>query len=457
MNDQDRTTIGGYRVVRKLGDGPRAEIFLGYPVREESEEPPAALKVYRARIEQSAILREIEALNRASGAHVVAVRDVALGTSRALVLDRLARGGLARLLHERDGLQLGESITILAPLLEAISRMHLAGCVHGAIGAERVLFTTDGAPVIVGFGSASLLEPGLPPALLAEHEGVAGDLQAMASLAGSVLARVNDARAAQLADWAADLAPRKVDGWCAQFTARLFDLGDAAPIEFDIDPSAVPASVGRLVAPLAGDRQRERKAHTAGLALAIPEWLDPVAQRVAEVLGSRTRRLRSALRVVRPAVWGVAATVAVGLTAAVAFVPSGPSDATTGAPTVTATTTPTAPVEASAVTGDDPIAAAVVLLDARSRCFTELSVICLDDVDQQGSGALSSDQSAMRDAQNGAEVLPPFLASANELELVEQVGDAVLLEWATPAENEPASLLLMKGEAGWRIRDYLSQ
>ena len=109
------------------------------------------------------------------------------------------------------------------------------------------------------------------------------------------------------------------------------------------------------------------------------------------------------------------------------------------------------------MTGDDPIAAAVTLLEARARCFTEISVICLDDVDQQGSGALSSDQSAMRDAQNGAEVLAPFLAGADELALVEQVGDAVLLEWIEPGENEPASLLLMKGEAGWRIRDYLSQ
>jgi len=182
-----------------------------------------------------------------------------------------------------------------------------------------------------------------------------------------------------------------------------------------------------------------------------------VVQRVAEVLGSRTRRLRSALRVVRPAVWGVAATVAVALTAAVAFVPSGPSDATPGAPTIAATSTSAAPVEHSAVTGDDPIAAAVILLEARARCFTELSVICLDDVDQQGSGALSADQSALRDAQNGAEVLPPFLASADELALVERVGDAVLLEWMGSSENEPASLLLMKGEAGWRIRDYLSQ
>jgi hypothetical protein len=133
------------------------------------------------------------------------------------------------------------------------------------------------------------------------------------------------------------------------------------------------------------------------------------------------------------------------------------SDATTDAPTAPATSTPAALVESSAVTGDDPIAAAVILLEARARCFTEISVICLDDVDQQGSGALSSDQSTMRNAQNGAETLPPFLAKANELVLVEQVGDAVLLEWIEPGENEPASLLLMKGEAGWRIRDYLSQ
>jgi len=171
-------------------------------------------------------------------------------------------------------------------------------------------------------------------------------------------------------------------------------------------------------------------------------------------------RIRAKLGVVRPAVWGVAALGAVALVAAVALVPNETSDAAlTPTPTASVISDVDSPTGSAdpVVMGDDPIAAAVVLLELRDRCFRELSVICLDDVAQQGSSALATDQAAVRDAQNGAELPPPLTAGAERLSIVEQAGDAVLLEWDTPAQNEPASLLLMKGEAGWRIRDYLSQ
>jgi hypothetical protein len=33
----------------------------------------------------------------------------------------------------------------------------------------------------------------------------------------------------------------------------------------------------------------------------------------------------------------------------------------------------------------------------------------------------------------------------------------VILDLVDVADSEPASVLLMKGEAGWRIRDYLER
>jgi len=460
VNEQESARIGGYRVVRKLGEGPRAEIFLGYPAREGADEGPAALKIYRQHIEQSAIIREIEALSRASGPHVVGLRDISLGSSRALVLDRLSRGGLSRLLRERDGFHVGEAITILVPLIEAISRMHAAGAVHGAVSPERVLFTTDGAPVIVGFGGAALIHPRLPPARLAEDGGVGSDLRALASLTASVLARVGDSRALQVADWAGDVTTRGRDGWCAQLTARLFDLGDAAPIEFDVDPASVSISLGRLVAPVSRHAEPPDGSPMTRLAVGMPDWLDPLVARAVGVISVPLTRARAKLGVVRPAVWAVAALGAIALAAAVALVPNETSDAAlTPTPTSTVVTdVDSATGSADAVVmGDDPIAAAVSLLELRDRCFRELSVICLDDVAQQGSSALATDQAAMRETQNGAELPLPLPADAERLSIVEQAGDAVLLEWKTPAQNQPASLLLMKGEAGWRIRDYLSQ
>ena len=39
--------------------------------------------------------------------------------------------------------------------------------------------------------------------------------------------------------------------------------------------------------------------------------------------------------------------------------------------------------------------------------------------------------------------------------LTEQLGDSALVTVVDPGDSEPASFLLVKGEAGWRIRDYV--
>lgn len=453
MEQPESVTVGGYRVVRKLGEGPRADVYLGYPAREGSTEAPAAIKVFRRDVTAASIIGEVDALDRAAGSHVVAVRDVLLGPVNAIVLERLPRGGLTRLLMDRRGLGVGESITILVPLLEAVSRLHSAGCSHGALTAESVLFSRDGAPVLVGFGAATLFVPGLPPARLAEELSAEADLRALAVLARSVLDRVDDDGARRLADWLLEDPAIHPEGWCEQLTARLFDLGDAAPIEFDADPGAAEP-VGRAIPP------REIAAGNRGLVLSatgLPEWLEPMVDRFQTTIGPRAAGLLSSLRSVRPVLWATVGAVTVALTAAMILVPGesaeeGVAPAPTATPDVSEP--PTDPIGPEMA--DDPVAAAVVLLQARRDCFRDLSVICLDAVAQQGSAALASDQTLLRDAQNGGELAEPFVATADDLSIVERTGDAVLLEWIEPSETQPASLLLMKGEAGWRIRDYLA-
>ena len=49
----------------------------------------------------------------------------------------------------------------------------------------------------------------------------------------------------------------------------------------------------------------------------------------------------------------------------------------------------------------------------------------------------------------------PALLDAASATIVERLGDTVLISLGP--DSEPASVLLMKGEAGWRVRDYLSQ
>jgi hypothetical protein len=146
---------------------------------------------------------------------------------------------------------------------------------------------------------------------------------------------------------------------------------------------------------------------------------------------------------------------AAALVVAVVALPGAPS--ASDPPGVGAVESP-APVETpahdppSAVTQDDPLAALGELLTRRTECFRDLSVLCFDDVDEQGSAALDHDRAAVNALMADGE--QPVLIGAGGATIVERMGDSVLV--ALAPGSEPASVLLLKGEAGWRIRDYLA-
>jgi hypothetical protein len=126
-----------------------------------------------------------------------------------------------------------------------------------------------------------------------------------------------------------------------------------------------------------------------------------------------------------------------------------------GAPAGSADVAPT-------LLGDDPAAAALALLQLRERCLAEGSVLCLDGVDQAGSVAMAADSYTVRQAAGTADgaARPPDDRGVEEpgftATIQERRGNAALIV-LTPAEGgpqtQPASTLVIKGEAGWRLRE----
>ena len=132
---------------------------------------------------------------------------------------------------------------------------------------------------------------------------------------------------------------------------------------------------------------------------------------------------------------------------------------------VAATGTPTASATvggegAEAETTDDPAAAVLDLLRRREQCLTEASVLCLDGVDQAGSVALEADSYAVRQRQEAGDT-----GSSTERGRAEQLtatvqersGNAALVVLSgigeEGANTQPASALVIRGEAGWRLRE----
>jgi hypothetical protein len=106
------------------------------------------------------------------------------------------------------------------------------------------------------------------------------------------------------------------------------------------------------------------------------------------------------------------------------------------------------------ILGEDPLAAAVALLDARAECRQRASVLCLDGVDQAGSAAVEMDAYGIRIAQEGGIASMEPELSGIVPTLVDRLGDSALVS-LDGADGPVASLLLVKTEHGWRIRDLV--
>ena len=426
--------IAGFRLVRQLGAGSRAELWLGHAAPDNT----AALKLYLPGTLPESIDAEIRALSTAEHAHVVQLRDLSTmaGGLPCLVLERLASGSLAQLLAGRGELSVGEAVTILAPVIAAVGALHWSGIVHGGLSASAVLFRESGAPVLACFGHAEAIAKGASAVYLSESSSVEAERRALARLCRSVLERVPSA--GELTVWLASME-RFPDAFEERLVERVFALGEASPVRFSpvrFSPDTLdqPALPSRL---LRADPVAEPAAARAPVSAPAPAaWYAPVLA-----------RLPRPITTVRRPVWVAAGIAAMVLVLGLALVPDG-KDA---APAPTETPLPLA-VANGPVTDEDPVAAFEALVTARDGCIRELSVLCLDGVDQAGSAAMDDDAALIRSIENGS---GGESFSAASVALVERDGDAALVSYESSTDDKPASALLVKSEAGWRIRTYL--
>ena len=440
--------VGGYRLVRVLGEGSRAVVWLGHPTASTGRSTPVAVKIYGPHVDFASMEREIAALSEVAGPHIVGVRDLAVGHDGrpVLVLERLAGHTLAGLLAERAHLAIGEAITILVPIAEVVARLSVAGVSHGHIVASSVFFSAEGAPVLACFGAA--VTTGASSIAQREDEAaLAEDLRALRDLATVVLGSVpvSPGMATFLA-WAE--ASVLTPDWIEEFRARLFALGPAEPVA----RASVQASEStELRAAMLPARPRNRPTSVLSPVLEALDRLPPVLARVREWVAP-----------VRARFWVAGAAALALLVASLVLVPHGSSDATPDMPTEVSSPTPAVLESDDDVSDDDPTVALEALLEARAECIRSVSVLCLDDVDQAGSAALTADQQLIRSIQTGssmpADSSAPLLEGPWEFVIDEQLGGAALVSVSVSVsrpDSTPASILMIRSEAGWRIRDYL--
>lgn len=495
-------TVGGYRLVRRLGSGQRAEIHLGHA---GTREPPemnriAAIKLYRATTPDAEIDTEIEALSRSSSPHLLELKDLSIDEHGrpCLILPRLGSGSVGRLLAVRTSIAAGEAVTMLVPLIESVAELHRVGIAHGAIATGSVLFDTRGAPVLARFGRAKIVgdqptrsdSPSLTLAQLEASSDVRGDLRDLAELSRVVLDRILPHDTSSVLSELNRMLEAMIEGGVPDFDAiveMLFELEPAQPVRFaDAPPKAVSAGSPGIPSRVAS-RSSDSLAQTN-----LGTQTNLGSQTHGSIVGDVDRNPFTVLREyairtlapVRKSVW-IAGGAGIGaLVVALAIVPSARSAEPDSKPVIVHTdvagySTPsgaansTAPpaitpssdskgrsVDASVISGEDPAAAANALISARKSCFIRRIASCFGAVDQPGSAALESDLHLLHTLQRGVDLPDSASLDGWQPHLVQQLGNSAIFELrafdgtgSMTQQGAPTPLLLVREEAGWRIRD----
>jgi tRNA A-37 threonylcarbamoyl transferase component Bud32 len=452
--------LGGHRPLRVLGRGSRCTVSL-------AASGDVVLKTFASDASADSIAAEAACLSAVRSPHVVELRDVTAGIGRptCLVLERVDGPLLDEVLRRRGLLDTGEIVTLAVSLLRGVVAVHDAGWTHGALSTSRVRLDASGRPVLLGFGHAA---PAEPVSLREERRRAADLLDTLLDHAESELDHLDgasrcDAVRSTLKGYA-DARDPAADAHAVE--RALFALGPAAPV---LTTSAtdeggghrrdeavrMARSTGEDDALRTGSGRGRRAPRRAGRLSRLV--LDALERGPSALVREAVRRLPLRRRPLL-----VAAAIAVAVTGtALVLVPTDPGAeradaATTGRPTGTATAAPTptvaptpSPVPTVAAV-DDPVHAAVELLVRRRSCLLTGQASCLEAVEEPGGPLHRADVAALAAGEHGTR--PP---DPERLSLSESLGDVAIVAVApNGSETEPASLLVVRSEAGWRLRDY---
>lgn len=150
-----------YRVLKSLGRGGMAEVFLAEDVRLGRE---VALKVIRmdeiplsmhAEVHKR-FEREPKALAKMQHPNIVSIHDYGfVGEEPFFIMDFIAGGSFEKLIKARLGYQ--EVARLLAPIADALAYAHDRHILHRDVKPSNMLLTEHRQPVLMDFGIAKVV------------------------------------------------------------------------------------------------------------------------------------------------------------------------------------------------------------------------------------------------------------------------------------------------------------
>src|ERR1041385_1580657 len=154
------TRVGNYEIVERLGSGGMGEVYLA---RDQRLARLVALKILPAYfISDPERLWRFQTEARAASAlnhgNILTVYEVGESDATHFIATEYIDGQTLRELIADDRLTLGETLDIVAQLLNGLSAAHAAGIIHRDIKPDNVMRRKDGMIKILDLGIAKLVE-----------------------------------------------------------------------------------------------------------------------------------------------------------------------------------------------------------------------------------------------------------------------------------------------------------
>ncbi|HGJ9934046.1 TPA: serine/threonine-protein kinase StkP [Streptococcus pneumoniae] len=149
---------GRYRIVKQIGRGGMADVYLAKDLILDGEE--VAVKVLRTNYQTDPIAvarfqREARAMADLDHPHIVRITDIGEEDGQQyLAMEYVAGLDLKRYIKEHYPLSNEEAVRIMRQILLAMRLAHTRGIVHRDLKPQNILLTPDGTAKVTDFGIA---------------------------------------------------------------------------------------------------------------------------------------------------------------------------------------------------------------------------------------------------------------------------------------------------------------
>ena len=149
---------GRYRIVKQIGRGGMADVYLAKDLILDGEE--VAVKVLRTNYQTDPIAvarfqREARAMADLDHPHIVRITDIGEEDGQQyLAMEYVAGLDLKRYIKEHYPLSNEEAVRIMGQILLAMRLAHTKGIVHRDLKPQNILLTPDGTAKVTDFGIA---------------------------------------------------------------------------------------------------------------------------------------------------------------------------------------------------------------------------------------------------------------------------------------------------------------